>query len=63
MSELQAIETAFTALDALTPEERQRAMRWLNSRITADIEKGWRSSYELGLFFVRAGVSPEGEAS
>lgn len=55
--EIEAMQVALDALDALTPDERERAIWWLSNRVTSDRRKGILAA---GAFadFVRAVERP-----
>lgn len=58
MDEFQAMQSCIDALSALTPDERERAMRWLNARVTEDREKELQAAKSVGTFLRLAAAEP-----
>lgn len=56
MDELEALQTCIDALYALTPEERDRAMRWLGERVYGDLDKEKAAATTVGKFLWAMGA-------
>jgi len=55
MDELEALQACVDALYALTPQERDRAMRWLGARVYEDIDKETEAAAAVGSFLYAMG--------